>query len=82
MKLANKNAIPEAIKLYEYLCALSGKGILTGQHTQTRGMEEIGHIQRLTGKKPALNCLDIHRISTMKIWVRPAGRKSKKIKIL
>ena len=54
MKLANKNAIPEAIKLYEYLCALSGKGILTGQHTQTRGMEEIGHIQRLTGKKPAL----------------------------
>lgn len=54
MKLTDKDAIPEAIRLYGQLCAVSGKGILTGQHTQTREMEEIGHIQELTGKRPAL----------------------------
>ena len=37
-----------------YLAELSGRGILTGQHTKTRGLEELRHIERVTGRQPAL----------------------------
>ncbi len=36
------------------LGALTGRGILTGQHTKTRGLEELRHIEAVTGKQPAL----------------------------
>lgn len=50
----NKNATIEAKKLLNYITNVPGKGIITGQHTQTRGMEEVVKIESLSGKKPAL----------------------------
>ena len=37
-----------------YLAQLSGDKIVTGQHTQSMAMEEMHHIQKITGKLPAL----------------------------
>lgn len=54
MKPVNKNATAEAVKLLEYIAGMSGKGIITGQHTQTKKMEEVQKIQEITGKTPAL----------------------------
>ncbi|MCQ2507104.1 MAG: glycoside hydrolase family 26 protein [Lachnospiraceae bacterium] len=50
----DKNAIPEVRELLEFLASIEGKRILTGQHTQTMGMEEIEYIYSLTGKKPVI----------------------------
>ena len=51
---SNKNALPCVHRMMEYLAELSGHGILTGQHTKTRGMEEMHHIDKITGRQPAL----------------------------
>lgn len=53
-KPCNPNALPCVHRMMAYLGELSGKGILTGQHTKTRGMEELRHIEKITGKQPAL----------------------------
>jgi mannan endo-1,4-beta-mannosidase len=53
-KACNKNAIPEVEKLLDYLAGIEGKGILTGQHTQTMKQEELAEIEKITGKLPAL----------------------------
>ena len=53
-KPCNPNALPCVHPMMAYLGELSGKGILTGQHTKTRGMEELRHIEKITGKQPAL----------------------------
>ena len=50
----NVNALPCVRRMMDYLGALSGKGILTGQHTKTRTLEELHHIRNVTGKEPAL----------------------------
>ncbi len=50
----NPHALPCVHRVLAYLGELSGKGILTGQHTKTRGMEEFHHIEKITGKQPAL----------------------------
>lgn len=50
----NKNASKEACELLNYLEKVSGKGIITGQHTQTIPMEEITYIKEVTGKEPKL----------------------------
>ena len=50
----NPHALPCVHTVMEYLSGLSGHGILAGQHTKTRGMEELCHIERITGKQPAL----------------------------
>lgn len=50
----NPNALPCVHRMMDYLGQLSGHGILTGQHTKTRGMEELRHIEKITGKQPAL----------------------------
>lgn len=50
----NPNALPCVHRMLAYLGELSGKGILTGQHTKTRDMEEFHHIEKITGKQPAL----------------------------
>ena len=50
----NKNASKEACELLNYLEEVSGKGIITGQHTQTIPMEEITYIKEVTGKEPKL----------------------------
>jgi len=50
----NKNASQEARNVINYLADLRGKGILTGQHTQTLKQKELGYIREVTGKEPAL----------------------------
>ncbi|MCC8044441.1 MAG: glycoside hydrolase family 26 protein [Clostridiales bacterium] len=50
----NPNATKEAIRLMEYLDEVAGKGVLLGQHTQTRQPKELAYIQEVTGKQPAI----------------------------
>ena len=50
----DKHAMPEVKAVLEYLDSIEGKAIITGQHTQSRPMEETEHIRKLTGKLPAL----------------------------
>jgi mannan endo-1,4-beta-mannosidase len=50
----NANTSAEARNLLDYLYDLRGKGILLGQHTQTRAQEELAYVHEITGKFPAL----------------------------
>jgi mannan endo-1,4-beta-mannosidase len=50
----NPNLQPEARRVLQYLADLRGKGILTGQHTQTMAQAELAYIREVTGKEPAL----------------------------
>ncbi len=56
---ANKNATIEAQNLLNYLYDISGKQIITGQHTQTVPMEEIEYIKSVTGKEPKLRGFEL-----------------------
>ena len=51
---SNPNALPCVHRVMEYLAGLPGKGILTGQHTQTMVQAELHHIEQITGRQPAL----------------------------
>ena len=55
----NKNASKAAADLLNYLCDIAGKGIITGQHTQTNQMEEIAYIYDKTGKIPKLRGFEL-----------------------
>lgn len=59
MKPINPQASYNARKLFKYLAAVSGRKIITGQHTQTVAMEEIDEIRRITGKEPALRGFEL-----------------------
>lgn len=59
MEPTNRQATSAARRLFHDLDALKGKGILTGQHTQTVKMEEIDEIRRITGKEPALRGFEL-----------------------
>lgn len=50
----NKNATKEARDLLNYLSDNAGKRIITGQHTQTKPMEEVAYIRNMTGRMPKL----------------------------
>lgn len=50
----NPNASEEVKAVLKYLSDLSGKGIITGQHTQTTVQKELKYIEKVTGKLPAL----------------------------
>ena len=50
----NPNASAEVRNVLDYLSGLRGRGILLGQHTQTRAQEELAYIREVTGKEPAL----------------------------
>ena len=50
----NPHATKEVKNVMEYLDEIEGKGIITGQHTQTMEQEELSEIQKITGKLPAL----------------------------
>lgn len=61
MQLTDASATDEAKKLYEYLCSLEGKGILSGQQECPRDKnhgEELSYIQKITGRLPAILGLD------------------------
>lgn len=55
----NKNASQKAKELLQYLCDTAGKGIITGQHTQTNPMEEVAYIKEHTGKMPKLRGFEL-----------------------
>lgn len=50
----NKNAIQEVKNVLEYLATMPGKGIISGQHTQTHLQKELIYIKKITGELPAL----------------------------
>lgn len=58
-KTANPNASPAAQRLLNYLSESAGKAIITGQHTQTNPMEEIGYIREKTGREPLLRGFEL-----------------------
>ena len=59
VQTANKNSIPAAKELLAYLYEISGKKIITGQHTQTVPMEEISYIKSVCGKEPKLRGFEL-----------------------
>ena len=59
MTPVNPQATHNARKLLQYLSAIGGQGIVTGQHTQTVAMEEIDEIKKITGKEPALRGFEL-----------------------
>lgn len=59
MKPVNPDATVNARKLLKFLSEIGGKGIITGQHTQTQAMEEIEEIRKITGKEPALRGFEL-----------------------
>lgn len=50
----NPNASKEVYSVLNYLNDMAGRGIITGQHTQTRDQKELYYIEQITGKLPAL----------------------------
>ncbi len=59
MEPVNVQATPGARRLLQYLSGIGGQKIITGQHTQTVAMEEIGKIREITGKEPALRGFEL-----------------------
>jgi mannan endo-1,4-beta-mannosidase len=53
-KSCNPRASTEAQNVLDYLAGLRGRGIVLGQHTQTREQGELTYIHSVTGKEPAL----------------------------
>jgi len=47
-------ALPCVQNVLDYFASLEGNGIVLGQHTQTVQQEELVHINKITGKLPAL----------------------------
>ena len=59
--LTDPLAIPAAVRLYEYLCALQGRGCLTGQMESSwcaTCEHEINFLLERTGRMPAIRGLD------------------------
>lgn len=50
----NKNALPCVKNVMRYLSEISFKKVILGQHTQSRGQEELSYIKSVTGRLPAL----------------------------
>jgi len=58
-QLINPNADEKTKKLFEYLCSIYGKKILTGQQLYFSNEEEINKIFSITGKLPAIKGYDM-----------------------
>lgn len=50
----NSNAAEEVRNVINYLGEISGRKLITGQHTKTKAQLEIDHIRKVTGELPAL----------------------------
>ena len=59
MTTADPRATKETVELWNYLHAVAGKQIITGQHTQTIPCEEIAYIRQTTGKEPKLRGFEL-----------------------
>lgn len=67
IRLSNKNASPEAVKLFDYICEMYGSKIISGQQESVwthdpvytnREQYEFDYILDKTGKLPAMRGLD------------------------
>lgn len=59
--LTNPSATPAATALYQYICDMRGKGILSGQQEipfNNNDSDELRYIQKITGQQPAILGLD------------------------
>lgn len=59
--LSNPNATEKAQLIYDYLCSVSGLGIISGQQESPgagSANNEINYLKKITGKYPALRGLD------------------------
>ena len=59
--LSNPKAAPEAVRLYEYLCSIEGRGILAGQQehpAKHHQGSDLRYIKAVSGKLPAIRGLD------------------------
>ena len=54
IRCVNPSASEKARELLSCLYETAGRKIITGQHTQTKPMEEISYIKEATGKTPKL----------------------------
>lgn len=64
--LVTKNPSKEAKALYDYLCEMRGKGILSGQQVYTR-TPEMTVINKETGKYPAILGIDLIEYSPSRV---------------
>lgn len=55
----NQEASKNARELLNYLSDTAGNGIISGQHTQTVSMDEIGYIRDVTGEEPLLRGFEL-----------------------
>lgn len=62
-------AINEVRQLLNYLADNEGQRIITGQHTQAMGMEEVEYLHKVTGRKPALCGFELLAYSPNIDWV-------------
>ena len=81
-KLSNPNALPEAERLYAYLCGIFGKKMLTAQQESVwlgSSDKELRYIKETTGKLPAIRGLDFIDgdfdgvVSRAKVWHKKGG---------
>lgn len=59
--LSNPNATKKAQLIYDYLCSVSGQGIISGQEEScgaAAASSEMNYLKKITGKYPALRGLD------------------------
>ncbi len=60
IELSNKKASDEARALYNYLLAMRGKQVLSGQMVSNFGrFDELKYINEVTGKQPAIRGMDL-----------------------
>lgn len=65
-KLVTKEPSEQAEKLYDYLCRMQGKGILSGQQMD-KFSAELNVIKKITGKTPAILGIDLIDFSTTRV---------------
>lgn len=65
-KLVTENPSKETVAVYDYLCSMQGKGILSGQQMD-KGSVEINAIKNVTGKIPAVLGIDLIDFSPSRV---------------
>lgn len=65
-KLVTENPSPETQRLYDYLCKMERKGILSGQQMD-KGITEVRVIENVTGKSPAVLGIDLIEFSPTRV---------------
>ena len=75
-KLVTKNPSPEAVKLYDYLVSMRGKGILSGQQIYGQNTNEIKILEKTLGKTPAILGIDLIDFSPSRVEHGASGGRT------